>query len=272
VATKIKTNKKKAPDILDTPVRNTDIEKFITKFKENPVLYCAAAGVVVVCIIAGFAFRTVSQSSSKAAMTKFAQAVETEDPALRATELESTAKGPVAAEAVYMMGEAAFEAKDYDKAKAAFERVRKEFVSSPYVPDAVEGLGAIAENAGQFDQAIASYKEIVEKWPASFAKRRQQMNIARCQEAAGNLKDAIATYKAQAEEFPGSSLEKDAKAALDRLKASNPDLFPKEETKPADDAAKTPDAKPADDAAKAPETAQPAEKPAEEKPAEPAAK
>lgn len=267
MATKIKSNKKKAPDILDTPARSNDVDKFVRKFKENPVMYVAAAGFVVVCIIAGFAFRTFSQSSAKSAMTKLAQAMETEDPALRATELESAAKGPVAAEAIYMMGEAAFDAKEYDKAKAAFERVRKEFSNAPFVPDAVEGLGAIAENAGQFDQAIASYKEIIEKWPTSFAKRRQQMNIARCQEAAGNLKDAIAAYKAQVQEFPGSSLEKDANTALDRLRASNPDLFPKEEPKPAEDAAKAaPDAAPADDAAK------PAEKPAEEKPAEPAAK
>ena len=132
-------------------------------------------------------------------------------------------------------------------------------VDSPFVPDAVEGLGAIAENAAQYDKAIASYKEIIEKWPTSFAKRRQQLNIARCQEAAGNLKDAVPAYKAQADEFPGSSFEKDAKTALDRLRASNPDLFPKEE--------------PAPETTPALEAAPPAEPPAQapEKPAEPAA-
>jgi len=230
VATKIK-SKKKVPDILDVPVHKGDVEKFIEQLKKNPVLYSAVAGFILVSIVAGIVYRLGSESSSQAAMTKFARAVETEDPSLRATELETLAKGKgsMAAEALYMMGEAAFEAKEYDKAKETFERLRKEFVDSPLVPDAVEGLGAIAENAGQYDQAIASYKEVIEKWPSSFAKQRQQLNIARCQEAAGNLEDAVQAYKAQVDGFPGSTSEKEATAALDRLRTSNPDLFPKEE-------------------------------------------
>ena len=230
MATKIK-SKKKVPDILDIPVHKGDVEKFIEQFKKNPVLYSAVAGFILVCIVAGIVYRLGSESSSRAGMTRFARAVETEDASLRATELEPLVKGKgsMAAEALYMMGEAAFEAKEYDKAKETFERLRKEFVDSPLVPDAVEGLGAIAENAGQYDQAIASYKEVIEKWPSSFAKQRQQLNIARCQEAAGNLKDAVQAYKAQVDGFPGSSSEKEATAALDRLRTSNPDLFPKEE-------------------------------------------
>lgn len=234
MATKIKA-RKKAPDILDVQAQKGDIAKLTEQVKESPVLYAAVAGFILVCIVAGFVYRVGSKSSTTSAMTKFAQAVETEDPALRATDLEPLAagKGHLAAEAVYMMGEAAFEAKEFDKAKESFDRLRSEFPDSSLVPNAVEGLGGIAENAGQYDQAIARYKEIVEKWPNSFARRRQQLNIGRCEEAAKNIKEAVKAYQAQVDEFPDSSFEKDAKSALDRLRMTNPDLFPKEETAPA---------------------------------------
>ncbi len=279
MATKIKA-KKKTPDILDVPSHKGDIQKFIEKFQENTMLYSAVAGFILVCVIAGIVYRGTSAASATKAMTKLAQAATTEDPALRATELEPVAKGssPVSAEAVYLMGEAAFEAKQYDKAKEAFERVRSQFATSQFVPDAVEGLGAIAENSAQYDQAIASYKEIIEKWPTSFTRRRQQLNIARCQEAAGNLKDAVAAYEAQASEFPGSSLEKDAKAALDKLRVSHPDLFPKTEEpalekKSSEEKPETPASNTAD-SAQAPAPAPAAAEAApgtSEKPAEPAA-
>jgi tetratricopeptide (TPR) repeat protein len=250
VATKIKA-KKKAQDILDAPVKTNDFQKFIAKFKENMVLYCAVGGFIIVCVIAGLAFKGASATSNEKAMTKFAQAMGSEDAALRVTELEPLTKGSNAmtAEAAYMMGEAAFEAKQYDKAKEAFEIVRGKFAGSSFAADAVEGLGTIAEDAKQYDDAIASYKEIIEKWPQSFTKRRQQMNIARCQEAAGRAKEAVDAYKAQVDEFPGSELEKEAKAALDRLRVSNPDLFPKEEPAKDEKAADKPADKPADSAA-----------------------
>lgn len=284
MATKIKA-KKKAPDILDVQAQKGDIAKLTEQVKESPVLYATVAGFILVCIVAGIVYRVGSESSTRSGMTRFAQAIETDDPALRATELEPLAagKGHLAAEALYMIGEAAFEAKQFDKAKESFERLRSEFPDSSLVPNAVEGLGGIAENAGQYDQAIAHYKEIVEKWPNSFARRRQQLNIGRCEEAAKDLKEAVKAYQAQVDEFPESSFEKDAKLALDRLRMTNPDLFPKEETAPA---SQTPSAEgpaatetlevptPALPAAPAPETPEsqeqaPAPKAADETPAAP---
>ena len=268
MATKIKA-KKKAPDILDAPAQRGDIAKLTQQAKENPVLYAAVAGFILVCIVAGIVYRVGTQSFSRSAMTKFANAVETQDPALRAAEMQPLAegRGRMAAQALYMMGEAGYEAKEYDKAKEVFERLRNEFPDSRFVPDAVEGLGAIAENAGQYDQAIAYYKEIIDKWPGSFARRRQQLNIGRSQEAAGNLKEAVQAYQDQVDKFPGSSFEKDAKSVLERLRISNPDLFPKEEAKPLleapakeQSATQSPEAAaPGAPAAQTPETPSPAE-------------
>jgi len=226
VATKIK---KKAPDIFDQPVVKGDVAQFIERVKANPVLYGVTAAFLLLCVVAGLAYRFGKDTSVRASMTQYARAADDDDPALREAELEPVAKGrgPVAAEALYMVGEAAFEAKQYDKAKQAFERLRSEFPDSSYVPDAVEGMGYLAENQAQYELALTAYKEILEKWPTSFTARRQELNIGRCQEQLGNFQDAIAAYQAQAEEFPGSAFEKDAKAALEHLRMAHPDLFPK---------------------------------------------
>jgi tetratricopeptide (TPR) repeat protein len=261
VATKIK---KKAPDILDQPVVRGDVEQFVERVKQNPVLYGVSAAFLLLCVVAGGVYRIGKDTSVRTGMTQYAQAVDDEDPALREAELEPLAKGrgPVAAQALYMMGEAAFEARQYDKAKEAFERLRSKFPDSSYVPDAVEGIGYLAENQGQYEPALTSYKEILEKWPTSFTARRQELNIARCQEELGNFQEAIGAYQAQADGFPGSVFEKDANAALERLRVAHSDLFPKgmEEQKAAAPTSSTVEA-----ASTAPEGPPPAA-PAEPKP------
>jgi tetratricopeptide (TPR) repeat protein len=275
VATRVK---KKAPDILDE-VKKSDWVKFIEQVSNNPILYGAGAAFVLLCVIAGSLYRTNVRATHNSAVSQFARAMENEDAGVRAADLDNAAKGKgeVAALALYMEGEAAFEAKQYDKAREAFERLRKEYPDSANVPDAVEGLGNLAENDTQYDKALASYQEIVEKWPATFAARRQELNIGRCQEHLGKLTEAVAAYQAQVDRFPGSELEKQAKEALGRLRKSNPDLFPKEEEKPAESQpAATPSATPEKPAEPAPAEkpaevtpqAQPAEQAPAEKPAE----
>lgn len=256
--------KKKAPDILEE-VKKSDWVRFVEQVQKNPVLYGAAAVFVLLCIVAGTLYRSNVRSSHDSAVTQLARAMESEDPAVRSADLENTVKGKgeMSPLALYMQGEAAFEAKQFDKAREAYEKLRQDFPNSDNVPDAVEGLGNLAENDLQFDKALASYKEIVEKWPNTFAARRQELNIGRCQERLGQLKDAVTSYQAQVDRFPGSEVAKQAKDALDRLRRSNPDLFPKEEAKPAEgqptaDTAAAPAAEKPAEAAPAP-----AEKPAE---------
>jgi tetratricopeptide (TPR) repeat protein len=230
VATKAKP-RKKAPDILDRPVVKTDWLKLIDQVKANPLMYGGGAAFLLLCILAGIVYRVSATEGSRDSATKIAKAVETEDPALRANELDQLAKskGKVAAEALYLKGEAFLEAKEYDNARGAFDSVRSQYPDSAYAPNAVEGIGFISETNGKLEDAIASYKEVMEKWASSFAARRQQFNIGRCQEVLEKFPEAVAAYKDQKDSFPGSSVAKEADKALERLKKSHPDLFPKEE-------------------------------------------
>ena len=275
MAIKVKTNKKKRPDILDAPVAkqmkiNSLAAQTIAWVKANPVIAAATAGFILLCGVIGLMYGATSDSAKAAEMAQFARSLDSEDATARAAGLDSFTKkkNPLNAEALYLVGESEFEAKQYDKAKEVFERVRKETPNSPFAPDAVEGLGYVAESEGKDEEAIALYNEIGEKWKGSFTQRRQKLNIARCQERLGRIPEAIAAYKAQSEEFPGSSLDKDAKAALDRLRLTNPDLFPKEE---AAAPAPTPaEGQPADAAKPAEAAPAPAPPTAPEPPAAPA--
>jgi len=217
-------------DILDRPAVKNDWGKLIEQVRANPIAYGAAAVFLLACVLAGLIYRASATASSNAAVTQLAKAIETEDPATRESELDQLAKGKgsLSAQALYLEGEAAFQAKDYAKARDIFDRVRAQYPDTAFAPNAVEGLGYVEESEGKIEQAISDYKEVKEKWPASLAARRQDFNIGRCYEALQNPKEAVAAYKAQVEAFPGSSSEKDAQNALDRLKKSNPELFQEE--------------------------------------------
>ena len=220
---------KKAPDILHANEVKNDWQRLIQNIREYPVLWCAGILFVVVCVVAGMAYRVRAATSHQYSMTQFAKAVSTEDPAMRTTELgQLTERGPMAADAMYLAGEAAYEAKDYAKAKEFFQKLRGEFPQSNHAPDAVEGLGFIAENEGDLDGALAAYNEIIEKWPTSVARRRQELNIARVQERKGNFKEAVEAYKSHSENYPESTFAPQVESSLERLKQSHPDLFPAE--------------------------------------------
>ena len=237
MATKAKPTKKRTADIFDQTVAKNDWEKLVEQVRENPVMYGAGAAFVLLAVLAGVIFRVSGTAKTRSQMSQLARAIMTEDPALRVTELEPLAKGKgeIGAQALYLMGEAAFEARDYGQAREAFERLRQEFPQSDFIANAVEGLGHVSENTERYEEALTAYKEIIEKWSQSFARRRQDLNIARCYERLDNLPEAVAAYQAHLDQFPGSSFEGEARAALDRLRRTNPDLFEQEEPPPEPD-------------------------------------
>ncbi|MBI4560282.1 MAG: tetratricopeptide repeat protein [Candidatus Hydrogenedentes bacterium] len=224
-----KKSKKRIQEILEhSPKQKNDVIALLQHVRENPVLYATSTLFVLLAALAGLLYRVSAATKERTALTEYARALKSEDPKLRTTALEQVpaSKGKLAAEVLYMTGEAAYQEGDYEKAKAAFERARNEYPDSPYAPDAMEGLGYIAENQEKYEDALALYKGIQEKWPASFTARRQSMNSARCQEHLGRLPEAVESYRQQVDAFPGSHLAQDAQAALDRLRKDHPDLFP----------------------------------------------
>jgi len=219
---------RRKPRHYEEPIRKSQFEATVDHIKENPLLYIAAVAFIVVCALVGVIYHYSTAAKEQDLATAYAQAIETVDPSVRASELERVAQeatGDVGAEATYMMGEAAYEAQEYDKAEEAFARVTEEFAESLFAPAAMEGRGYVAEERGDYETALGFYEQIMEKWPTSFTGLRQPYNMARCYKQLGRFDMAAASYEKQAVLFPDSLLAADSELQLKRLRRTHPDVF-----------------------------------------------
>jgi tetratricopeptide (TPR) repeat protein len=214
----------------EEPAKKGDFAAFLEHMKENPLLYAAFLGIVIVAAAAGVVYRIHTAQETQKLMTEYTRAVRADDAETRSAELAALTdrEGEIRDEVIYMAGEAELRVGNYTKARELFEQLRSDFPDSTYVPAAVEGAGFIHENQGEHAKALERYREVLDKWPDTFAGKRQHLNVARCEEELGNLDAAVAAYQDQANAFPGSTIEAEARTALARLEASHPDLFPEE--------------------------------------------
>lgn len=228
-----------------------DWQQAVDYVKENPKTVIAGFVFVLVCAVLGAFYSLNAAVKDRHAMSVYADALNEKDPTAKMEALQAVAAtgSRWSVEALYLAGEAAIEAKAYDKARETFQKVVDDHKDSPYAPQAAEGLAFLDENEGKLEEALAGYTKVFETWDSTFTGRRQPINMGRLQEELGKLPEAIASYKKQTEIFPESSVAGSAEQALARLKSEHPDLFPEE--KPAAEA--TPGAAPAVDAAPAAE-------------------
>ncbi len=201
----------------------------------------AAIGVVVL-VIAGILGTlgavSYNNKANVAIMTEYAAAiVDTKEPAERVAKLGAlldSGAGRWTEEIMYMMGETAIEAREYDKAREVFGRLREQYPNSEFVPRAAEGIAFLDENEGKHEEALKGYQEVKDKWPDTHVGLSQPLNIARVYEGMGNLPKAVETLKEQGTLFPGSKAADRADFELSRLKSDHPELFPEEAKADAD--------------------------------------
>ncbi|HPO16198.1 MAG TPA: tetratricopeptide repeat protein [Candidatus Hydrogenedentes bacterium] len=225
-----KTKKLSVTDVGSVTAGQDTLQRAMAYARENPLIVGAAAGAVVLILLAGWLFRVNASITDDEIMTRYAKALENEDPAAQVTELEAVVQegGRWTAEVLYMLGEAAIRAQQYDKSAEAFKRVTEEFGTSEYAPRAAEGLAFLEENKGNTDAALSGYKDVMDKWSNTFTGRCQWYNIARVQESKGDFKAAVEAYQAQVKGFPDSHISEKSEEALARLKKEHADLFPEE--------------------------------------------
>ncbi len=211
----------------EAEVTRSDWHALVESIRDHPWAYIGGVAFVGVVIVTVAVSRQMSERHHRYENSELARALSNEELPLRLDALKRVAASDdVTDEAVYLLGETAFDAENYDEARAAFERVRDEFSQSQYVPTAVEGLGDIEAQQGNFENAAKLYQDIRDRWPTSFAARRQLFNIGRMNEKLGKLDEAITAYREQTTAFAESTVASEAQQALDRLKAAHPELFP----------------------------------------------
>lgn len=217
--------------LLDPEATLTDTQRAMKHVQENPLLY--AVGLIVVVLVAalGSIFTLTRTLAEREYITRYANAMESEDPSTRAAELEVIADlgDDWGVEAAYMMAEDAIRAGEPEKARETFEQIVSRAANTRYAPRAAEGLAYLAENSGDLDAALAGYQEVADRWQDSFEGRTQHMNIARVLEKQDKLEQAIEHLNQQIEVFPESQVATMANVELTRLKGTHPDLFPADE-------------------------------------------
>ncbi|HNR32912.1 MAG TPA: tetratricopeptide repeat protein [Candidatus Hydrogenedentes bacterium] len=197
-----------------------DTKALIDHVAENPLLYAAAAGFVLVCILVAVYIGVSRKAAAQAEMTQLASAVENEDAAARAALLDGLAKeaaGRRAATAAYLAGEAEIRARNYDKAEEHFLRVVNEFPESEHAADAAEALGFLAENRGAYEAAVQRYRQVAEQWPNSFAARCVPVKLGRALEALERDVEAVDAYCEQFRKFPRAWTTAAAMSGVDTL-------------------------------------------------------
>ncbi|HOJ69203.1 MAG TPA: tetratricopeptide repeat protein [Candidatus Hydrogenedentes bacterium] len=221
----------------------TDLERLYKHVLENPWLYVGGVVFVIVCVLAGIAAQAVTRNNAARSAEEYVRAALKEDPAARMDMLAAAAEnaGKWSDETLYLAGEAALEAENYEKAREFFNTLCEKYPRSIYVPRAKDGLAFIEEGQGNVAQALESYKKLVLDFPTDYLVQLRWYDIGRLQEKAGNLQEAVESYRRQTEVFPETTAARRAQGALDRLKKDHPDLFP-EEQKPAAEAS-SPEAK-----------------------------
>ena len=226
MATKVKRN---APDILEESGQKNDWQQLVDQVRTYPFVYGSVVVFLVICILLGSIYHIKSGDKVRANTTQYAMALDKEKPAERAAALEKVAEttSDVTAKSLYIAGESFIEAKEFDKAKEAFERLRRDYPTAPEVPGAVEGLGFLLENKGDYEGALARYKEVAEKWPTSLTSRHQDLNIGRCLEHLGKFDEADKSYTVLLEKYAGSGFENETKMAQEKLREAHPELTPK---------------------------------------------
>ncbi len=225
-------NKRALPADGEPEAPKNDLTALIAHVQDRPGIYIGAIVFVLVVLAATGIYRAMQASALRTQSTEYARAIEKEDPAERSAAFAAVAQSSpqFAARALYLEGEAALDAGNYDAARAAFTKLRETHPGFEFVPDAVEGLGFIEEDSGDYATARKFYDEVAAKWPDSAAAKRQPYNLARCYEGEANLSAAIEQYRKQLEMFPGSTIAVRTQQRLDELRETNPELFADEQT------------------------------------------
>lgn len=211
------------------PESRADFEAVLDHVRDNPLLYVAATVFTIVAVVAGVLYYSASEAARKETATQYMAALLIEEPSERVAALAqaaSTLGGDLAAEALYMAAETAYNDGDAETARRYFERVRAEHGGSHFAAPATEGLGHLFEEEGEYAQAMDLYREVQNNHAYAFEARRQHYNLGRIAERQDDIDAAIDHYSEQINAFPGSSVAQQAQMALERLRREHPDSFP----------------------------------------------
>lgn len=109
-------------------------------------------------------------------------------------------------------------AKDYEGAKAAYQKLMDTYPQSPMVEAAVFGIAAVNRRAEKYDDAIAGFKMFMSAYPQSEMVPDAAAYIAVCTEKKGDTATAIQMFERYLVDFPQSEDSTWVRSQIERLK------------------------------------------------------
>jgi tol-pal system protein YbgF len=92
------------------------------------------------------------------------------------------------------------------EAKAAFDQFLAAHPRSPLTPNAMYWLGEGAYQSGEYQAAIAEFQKVAKGWPGHHKAADSLYKIAQVQEKSGDLKAARATLERYLKDYPNAEL------------------------------------------------------------------
>jgi len=196
-------------------------------FKENMLKIILGAVGLLVVVGGGWLYVNYrSERISEASLELFkAEAVYMGGNfAVAATDFDKVAEDysgtPSASKALFFAGDSYYKAGQYDQAKERFEKARKKLSSSdPLKLNSVAGLAAVSEQQGDPAKAVEIYREALAIAHFDYEKVILMGDLSRALEAGGQTDEALKVMDEIVEQFPDSPRTPLIKEHLAELKA-----------------------------------------------------
>ena len=117
---------------------------------------------------------------------------------------------------LFELGNAHYEAKEYDDAIKIYRRFLENYGNHPKVPYVKQSLGYASEETGQIDEAI-TYFQGTAAADDPYLKAQEKWDIGRCYEKLGKKEDATVAYREAVALAPDSQPAELSQYRLDNL-------------------------------------------------------
>jgi TolA-binding protein len=195
--------------------------------RENQTrLLLGAGGLFVTVFLVWFYFnyRTDRQQEASLALFKAEAVFMNGDFAVAAADFDKVTQdfsGTRPGEkAIFFAGDSYFKAGQYEQALSRFDDCRKELPQSdPLMVNCIVGQGAVQEQLGNRDKAIEFYNEALKRSKYEYQKVSIMTDLARALTAAGKDQEAIAVMDSLVARYPDNPQTQQVAETLAELKA-----------------------------------------------------
>ncbi|MCD6287737.1 MAG: tetratricopeptide repeat protein [Candidatus Hydrogenedentes bacterium] len=214
---RVRTKRAKVVQVQATPVES--VQEWVL---ENRQQVLGAAVAIAVAVLIVIIYSIVSGRAEQRGLVLLEEARQSDNIETRISSFENiinSYSGTTASyEAMFLLGNAYYDAGKYDESAATFEKLLKKYPKSYFAPMAEEGLAYIAEAKGDSKSAIDHFTRITKIYPKTIVAHRAFMALGKLYEKLGDTEKAAQAYDDLVSTYPGSTYADEASKRYKKLK------------------------------------------------------